>query len=213
MEIVKVSFRNFKKVVEIAVRAIKEGKVIVCPTDTVYGLLADARDEKAVKKLFKIKKRPEGKPMPIFVKDIKMARQCAIINKTQEKFLKKVWPGKVTVVLERKDNLPEILFSKVKTIGLRIPNYRLINILLEKSNSPLTGTSANISEKPPSTRIKEIINQFRNRRSQPDLILNNGNLNPSFASTVIDLVSKIPKILRGGAEKIKVKKLIKPEGF
>lgn len=199
MKIFKISPKNFKKEVEILAKAIKEGKVVVCPTDTVYGLLADARDEKAVRKLFKIKKRPEGKPTPIFVKDMKMAKQFAGISEGQEKFLKKVWPGKITVVLKRKNRLPKILFGNKRTIGLRIPNYKLVNILLERLNFPLTGTSANISGEPPSTKIKEVIVQFRNQRNQPDLILDRGDLKPSLPSTVIDLTSKTPKILREGA--------------
>ena len=198
MEIIKVFPRNFKKIVEISVKLIKKGKILVFPTDTVYGLLVDATNEKAVKKLFKIKKQSKGKPIPIFVKDMKMARELAYFNKFQEKFSREVWPGKITVVLKRKNSLPKILFGNKKTIGLRIPNHKLVNILLKKLNFPLTGTSANISSKPHSTRIKEIIDQFRERRNRPDLVLDNGNLEPSLPSTVIDLTEKSPKILRRG---------------
>lgn len=211
MEIIKVSPRNFKKVIEIAARSIKEGKVLVCPTDTVYGLLADATNEKAVKRVFKVKKRPKGKPIPIFVNDIKMAKKLAFIDKSQENFLKKYWPGKVTTVLRRRKDcgLPKILFGRIQTIGLRIPDYKLVNMLLAKLNRPLTGTSANISGEPPSTKIKEVINQFKNQKAQPDLILDSGNLKLSLPSTVIDLTERKLQILRKGAEKTKIKKLIK----
>ena len=196
MLILKVDQRNLKTIVIIMVKSIKQGEVVVCPTDTVYGLIADATNEKAVKKLLKIKKRNTQKPIPIFVKDIKIAKKFALINKNQEKFLKKVWPGKVTVVLKRKGKLPRILFRNKKTIGLRIPNYKVINQLLLIINRPLTGTSANISGQPPSTKIKEVISQFKNQKFQPDLIIDAGNLPKSKPSIVLDLTTSPTKILR-----------------
>ena len=226
MERIKISFKNLPRIVEKVENLIKKGGVIVCPTDTVYGLIADARNKKAVKKIFKIKKRTEKKPFPIFVKDIKMAKRLVFINKNQEKFLTKVWPGKVTVVLKAKSRAKKIfsqsIISSENKIGLRIPNYKFLNILLEKLNFPLTGTSANISGKPPSTKIKEVLNQFKNegydihrinshgpiriaearvkrgrRRAFRMLILDDGNLKSSLPSTVVDLTNL--KILREGA--------------
>lgn len=198
MEILKIDSRNtIKKVASLILR----GEVLVCPTDTVYGLLADASNQEAVEKLFKIKRRKKAKPIPVFVRDIKMAKRLAEISPKQEKFLRKVWPGKVTVVLRRSKDckLPEILFGKekkTKTIGLRIPDYPLISQLLEKVKRPLTGTSANISGLPPSTKIKDIIKQFQDKKFQPALILNTGNLKPAKPSKVVDLTGKKPKVLR-----------------
>ncbi|PIR72140.1 MAG: threonylcarbamoyl-AMP synthase [Candidatus Nealsonbacteria bacterium CG10_big_fil_rev_8_21_14_0_10_36_24] len=187
------------------IKIIKKGGVVVCPTDTVYGLITDATNKKAVEKIFKIKKRDKKKAIPIFVKDIKTAKNLAFINEKQEKFLRENWPGKITVILKRKVKcgLPEILFSKKKTIGLRIPNYKLIKKLLQKTNKPLTGTSANISRKPPSTKIKEVLKQFSAQggpvsdgKDQPDLIIDVGNLKKSRPSRVIDLTKNKQKILR-----------------
>jgi len=197
MEQIIVSSKNLKKILKVAEKVIKQRGVIICPTDTVYGLIADASNETAVKKVFKIKKRTSKKPSPVFVKDIKTAKKLAIINKTQERFLKRVWPGKITIVLKaKKKRLSKGILSKEGKIGLRIPNYKLINLLLKKLNRPLTGTSANISGKKESTKIKEVIKQFQNQKHQPDLILDAGNLKPSLSSTVIDLTNF--KILREG---------------
>lgn len=203
MKILKISSKNYKKIIRETTKSIKKGEVIICPTDTVYGLVCDARNEVTVKKLFKIKKRMTKKPIPIFIKDIKEAKRLAFINKNQEKFLKEIWPGKVTVVLKKKNNLPKTLFGRRKTIGLRIPKYKLVNVLLEKLNHPLTGTSANISGKPASTKIKKVLRQFNTAplakgAVQPDLILNAGNLKLSKSSTVIDFTREKPKILRKG---------------
>jgi len=198
MEKLKISPKNSNSVKEKVIKVIKKGGVIICPTDTVYGLMADATNEKAVKKVFQIKKRTFQKPIPIFVKDLKMARSLAIINKNQEKFLKKFWPGKVTVILKAKNQkFPKGVVSVDKKIGLRIPSYKIINQLLLILKCPLTGTSANISGKPESTKIKEILNQFTNQNQKPDLILDAGSLKPSLPSTVIDLETF--KILREGA--------------
>jgi L-threonylcarbamoyladenylate synthase len=195
MEVLKIRKQDFNKIIEMAVEIIKKGGVIICPTDTIYGLICDATNEKAVKKIFQIKGRRTKKPIPIFVKDLKMAKKLAKIDKKQEKFLKSVWPGRVTAVLEKKGNF-KIYGVDRKTIGLRIPDYKLINILLEKTNKPLTGTSANISGKPGSTKIKEILKQFKNKKYQPDLTIDAGNLPKSKPSKIIDLTFSPHKILR-----------------
>ena len=202
MELSKIRQGNFGEIVRKAVKSIKKGKVLICPTDTVYGLIADATNKKAVEKLFKIKKRTFKKPIPIFVKDIKKVKRLALINKEQENFLAKAWPGKITVVLKRSrlrrgfGGQGKIYGVDEKTIGLRIPKYKLINTLLEKINRPLTGTSANISGYPASTKIEKVIEQFKNKKMKPDLILNSGNLKPSRPSVIIDLIGKKQKILR-----------------
>lgn len=202
MKLLKTEQGNSGEIIKKALKFIKEGKVLVCPTDTVYGLVADATNKKAVERLFRIKKRKTGKPIPIFVKDVKMAREVALIDKKQERFLKKVWSGKTTAVFKRtRPRQCSGLRGKIygvdkKTIGLRIPNYKLVNILLKKINHPLTGTSANISGMPASTKIKEVVRQFRNENHQPDLLIDAGNLPRSRPSTVVDLTGKKPKILR-----------------
>jgi len=173
---------------------------VACPTDTIYGLLADAINKKAVKKVFEIKKRPKDKAIPVFVKDIKMAKRLAKIDKEQECFLKKAWPGKLTMILKIKarSGLARELLGKDKTVGLRVPDYKLINELLKKINKPLTGTSANISGKKASTKIRNIIKQFTGKKIQPDLIIDAGNLPKSRASTIIKLTKDKIKILRKG---------------
>ncbi len=196
MQTLKLNQKNFKEIVKITAELIKQEKVIVCPTDTVYIPAADATNRKAVKKVFLMKERSPKKPTPIFVKDIKMAKKLAFINKKQEKFLKSVWPGKVTVVLERKKTTKKLYGVDKKTIALRIPKHRLVNKLLKRLNLPLVGTSANISGKPPSGNLKEVLRQFKDKKHQPDLIVDGGNLRPGKPSTVLDLTVWPPKTLR-----------------
>ena len=189
MKIIKL---NLKK----AVRAIKEGKILVCPTDTVYGLLCDATNQRAVNRLFKIKKRSRKKPIPIFVKDIKTAKELAKINSEQEKFLREVWPGKTTVILKPKRKFPKGIGQPKKEIGLRIPNHNWLLSLAKQLNRHLAETSANISGQPPSTKIKEVLRQFKGQKYQPDLVIDAGNLKKSRPSKVIDLTVLPPKVLR-----------------
>jgi len=198
MEIKKISHKNYQEILKKIIVLVKKGKILVLPTDTVYGLICDASSKKSIEKIFKIKKRPKTKALPVFIKNIKEAKKLACINKNQEKLLKKVWPGKVTVILKRKDYLPKIIFANQKTIGLRIPKQRLIKDLLEKTNLPLIGTSANLSGQPASTKIKKIIFQFKNKKNQPDFIFSVGDLKSSKPSTIIDLTLKKPRLIRKG---------------
>lgn len=195
-DVLKLKTKNLKEIVKTAVKAIQDGKVIICPTDTVYGLICDATNKKAVAKLFIIKKRAKKKPVPIFVKDIKMAKELAEIDKGKEKFLKKVWPGKTTVILRRKKAGIKLYGVDERTIGLRIPKYKLINQLLSEIKKPITGTSANVSGNPASVKTQEVARQFKNQKRQPDLIIDGGSLNFSKPSIVVDITNKKPKIIR-----------------
>ena len=196
MRVLKINQKNFKEVTEIVIKLIKEGKVIIFPTDTVYIPIADATNKKAVRKVFQIKQRSRKTPFPIFVKDIKMAKKLARIDKKQEKFLNTVWPGKTTVVLKRQKAKTKLYGVAKDTIALRIPDFKPVNFLSEKLKIPLVGTSANISGKPASGNLKEILSQFRNKEYQPDLVIDAGNLPKSKPSTVLDLTTLPPKILR-----------------
>ena len=196
MRILKMNQKNFKEEVEMVTELIKEGKVIIFPTDTVYIPIADATNKKAVRKVFQIKQRSQKTPFPIFVKDIKMAKKLARIDKKQEKFLNTVWPGKTTVVLKRQKAKTKLYGVAKDTIALRIPDFKPVNFLSEKLKIPLVGTSANISGKPASGNLKEILSQFRNKEYQPDLVIDAGNLPKSKPSTVLDLTTFPPKVLR-----------------
>jgi len=178
-----------------AIKIIKKGGVIICPTDTVYGFIADATNRKAVEKIYKIKKRQSEKPLPVFVRDIKMARELADISKDQEKVLKKYWPGKYTFILKIK-KIIKLYGQDKKTIALRIPKYKFLNNLLKKINKPLAQTSVNISGERELKKIKEIIVKFENNKNKPDLIINSGNLSKSKPSKIIDLTGIGKKVLR-----------------
>lgn len=210
MEVVKLSKQTLNKAVE----AIKEGQVVVFPTDTVYGFLADAGNKKAVDKIYKIKKRPRSKPLAVFVKDSKMAKELAEISEKQMRILVKYWlarpkptggggPGKSTFILRRKsaeDGPLQKLYGVDKnTIALRIPKYKPLNNLLKKINKPLAQTSVNISGKPTLTKINDIINYVKNcgvSDTPQFLIIDGGDLPKRKPSRIIDLTGKVLTRLR-----------------
>ena len=192
MQIIKQSQKSINKVVLV----IKNGGVVICPTDTVYGFLADAANKKAVEKIFKIKKRLRSKPLPIFVSNIKKAKEIVQISAEQEAILKKKWPGKFTFILKLKSpSLRGTAVTKQSKIAIRIPNHKFLLSLLKKINRPLVQTSVNISGQPPLNKINDIIKKFA-RSDRAILVIDAGNLPKSNPSTIIDLSKDKIKILR-----------------
>lgn len=188
MEIIKI---KESEAVLTAVKTIEKGGVVIFPTDTVYGFLADAGNKKATEKIYKIKKRPKSKPLAVFIKDLEMAKEMTEINQEQENILKTKWPGKYTFILKRKKSIG----SEIRSVALRIPKYKFLNDLLNKINKPLVQTSVNISGQPPLTKIKDIIEKF-GRTGLPILIIDAGDLKKAKPSTIIDLTTNKYKVLR-----------------
>lgn len=185
-----------------AVAILNNGGVIIYPTDTVYGIGCNALDEKAIRKIFEIKERPLSKPLPVIVRNLKWAKGLSYISDKNEKMLEKVWPGKVTVVLPKKEIVPDFLTSGHKSLGMRVPDYPFIDKLLNLFGYPIVSTSANISGQESINDINEIIDIFSKRFTrQPDLILDAGILPKSDPSAILDLTTDKPKILRVGPSK------------
>lgn len=185
MDVIKLN----QKVVNNCIEIINNGGIVIFPTDTVYGFLADARRKKAVSRIYKIKKRPKSKPLAVFVKDFKMAKELAEIDKNQEKILKSKWPGKYTFILKRKNI--KLFDGGKNTIALRISKHKFLNNLLKKINRPLVQTSVNFSGEPAIIKISDIINQFR---KFDVLIIDGGNIKRGKASKIIDLTNNIKMV-------------------
>lgn len=198
MKIIKISENKiFAKDLETIIDYLKRGEILVFPTDTVYGLGGDATLDWAVRKVFKIKDRPETKPLPVLVRDIEMAKKYVFADKKQEAVLEQLWPGRVTVVLEKRTALPLVLTGGGYTVGMRISSHWLLKEIFKVFDHPIIGTSANITDKPSTTKIEEVLNFFKGDYYKPDLIIDAGDLPSSEPSTVIDLTRE-PKILRAG---------------
>lgn len=192
---------DYTNVITEAIAVLQRGGVVVYPTDTVYGLGANACNEWAVEQIFKIKNRPMNKPLPIIARNMKWVKELAFVPPKLEDKLSQLWPSATTVVLPKKNVISKIVTAGHKTVGIRIPDYPFIDKLLGKFGYPITATSANISGEEPMVDINQVIASFADKIWKPDLIIDAGILPPSQPSTILDLSNIKPKILRVGPSK------------
>jgi len=201
MKQIKLDLNNknqIEKVLNKSAKILQSGGVIIYPTDTLYGLGANAFNEDAIIKIQKIKKQNKNKPISVIVKDLKMARKIACLDSKVEKILNKIWPDPITVVLRKKDVISDILTGNSETVAIRIPDNEFISALMKKIDFPITATSANISGENNLLKSKEIIAKFKKAEFAPDLFIDIGDLKNPTASTIIDLTTGVPKIIRVG---------------
>ncbi|MBX0286679.1 threonylcarbamoyl-AMP synthase [Halomicroarcula sp. F28] len=138
-----------------AATAIREGALVVYPTETVYGLAADATDPDAVERLFEAKGRSRDKPVSIAVPDVDSALDYVDPTDREESFMREFLPGPVTVVTERRASVPDVLTDGAPKVGVRVPDH-LVALALLEAVAPLTATSANISGNPSATTLDEL---------------------------------------------------------
>ncbi|MDI6884182.1 MAG: L-threonylcarbamoyladenylate synthase [Hadesarchaea archaeon] len=178
-----------------AAAVVKAGGLVVYPTETVYGLGADACSDEAVAKVFAAKVRPLESPISVAVSSIEMARQVAELTPVAETLLKKFAPGPLTVVVKAKPTVSKLLTSGTGKVGIRVPDHPAALRLIEFAGGPITTTSANVSGGPPPTTVKEALGQLGDKI---DLALDAGRCELRTPSTVVDLSTKHLKILREG---------------
>jgi L-threonylcarbamoyladenylate synthase len=193
------------KKLQLIVNMLKEGKALVLPTDTAYGLCANALDERAVERIFKIKERLKSKPLSVMVRDIGMAKTISYIQDREEKILKRYLPGPFTFVLQKKKVVPDILTAGQNSIGIRIPDNKVVKKIMEKVDFPLTATSANVSDELPPYSVGEVLEQYKSKKEKPDLIVGVGRLPKVKPSTVVDLTCDPPRVLREGPVKFELR--------
>lgn len=201
MEVVRLDEKTLHGVTFLAVKAIKEGKVIVYPTDTIYGIGGDALSPNVARNIFEIKGRPQERAMIVLVKDIAMARKYAYIDLWTESVLARLWPGPVSVVLQRKESIPAEVAGGGETVALRMPGTPFLEEVLKQVDRPIIATSANISGTGEVPRtIEGFLETMKESRARPDLVINAGPLPEASPSTLLDLTDrKNPTVLRRGA--------------
>lgn len=182
-----------------ALQVLRSGGLVAAPTDTVYGLLVDATQEKAVQKLIQFKNRPPGKAISVFVSDFLMMKNYVMVDAMQEVLLKELLPGPFTVILNSKHKTSKLLESEKGTLGIRIPDYQFITELVRRFGKPVTATSANSAGKSPHYRIDTFLKELpSSKKKLIDLVIDKGRLPHHKPSTVIDLTMPTVKILRHG---------------
>jgi L-threonylcarbamoyladenylate synthase len=172
---------------------LRNGGVIIFPTETVYGIGADSRNIAACQRIYSIKNRPRDNPFIVHVDSIESMEQIAVIPKKYQDSISRLTPGPITFILEKKED--SIFSTGLSTIGVRIPSNEIAKELLRISKTPISAPSANISGKPSITRSRDAIESFTGK---VDFILTGEDSDIGFESTVVDLTGEIPILLRMG---------------
>jgi len=186
------------KILERAVRLINRGEVVVCPTDTGYAFSANALDTHAITRVFHLKGRAYSNPIHVAVSSIAEAEKYACMSESARYLAARYMPGALTLVLKRKELIPSMLVAGLNTVGIRIPDNRVILRLLEMTGHPLTTTSANISGRPGTYSIEEVVMQLGEHIGDVAMILDQGPLKRRELSTIVDLAASPPQLIRQG---------------
>lgn len=186
------------KVLEQATRLIARGEVVVCPTDTGYAFSANALDTRAVAKVFHLKGRSYANPIHVAVNSIEEAGKYAYVDEAARQLAVRFLPGALTLVLPKREIIPPMLVAGLDTIGIRVPDNRVMLNLAEMTGRPLTTTSANISGRPTPYAAEEVVEQLGETIQDVALILDQGTLARRELSTIVDLAASPPQLIRQG---------------
>ncbi|WZL73595.1 L-threonylcarbamoyladenylate synthase [Clostridiaceae bacterium 35-E11] len=179
-----------------AAEVLRQGGTVAFPTETVYGLGANALDEEAVKKIFQAKGRPSDNPLIVHIANIEDLNDLVReIPPKAQILMEKVWPGPLTMVLKKSDKIPEVITAGLDTVAIRMPSHPIAKALIEMAKVPVAAPSANLSGKPSPTQSDHVIKDLKGK---VDMIVCGGSCEVGLESTVVDVTPNIPIILRPG---------------
>ena len=188
------------KDIELVVNHLKNGGVIGMPTETVYGLAGDAFNPDAIRKIYQLKKRPFTNPLIVHIHSTKqisnLTKNLSDFQKESLKKLENFWPGPLTIILPKSDQVPDLTTASKNSVAIRIPQHSLALDLLQRCSFPLAAPSANISQAVSPTSAKHVADEFGPKL---EYILDGENCQIGLESTVISLINQEPEILRPGA--------------
>ena len=185
------------EVINKAAKIIIDGGLVAFPTDTVYGLGADAMNPEAVSKMYQVKSRPQTKPLLLLVHSIEQAEKLVFMNDTARKLAHKFWPGPLTLVLRARPEIPSITRAGLDTAGVRMPDNPIALALIKASRTAIAAPSANISG---HTSPKDCENVFSDLGGKIDMILDGGKCKLGLESTIVNVSDpQNIKILRQGS--------------
>lgn len=177
-----------------ALETIENGGILVYPTDTVYGMGCDLHNKDALDRLYRLKKIPKRKPLSFICSDLKMVSSYAKLPNSAHSMMRKLLPGPFTFILQASREVPKLMISKQRTVGIRVPEQDLVLELVRRLGRPLVNTSA-------SDSLDEVVSdpeQIEELYPRADLMISMG-LQKSEASTILDFTSGAPEIIREGA--------------
>lgn len=194
ISIIKDIHNDYKRIEE-AASVIKEGGVVAFPTETVYGLGADALNPLAVKKIFEAKGRPQDNPLIIHVANKNLESLVQEIPSISNKIMDRFWPGPLTLIFKKNNIIPDVTSANLDTIGIRMPSNEIALKLIESSGTPIAAPSANISGRPSPTDVERCIEDLEGKI---EYILGGNRSDVGVESTILDLSVDPPCILRPG---------------
>lgn len=208
--VIKADPENFdSEILRPAAKALAEGRLVAFPTETVYGLGADAMNADAVKGIFKAKGRPSDNPLIVHISDIKQLD--GIVSSVPEKarrLMEAYWPGPLTLIMPKNEKVPDATTAGLSTVAVRMPRNKIALELIRLSGVPIAAPSANLSGSPSPTCAAHVISDLSGRI---DYIIDGGSTRVGLESTVVDMTSDPPAVLRpGGISPEMLEKVIGP---
>jgi len=202
-EVLKINPKNPEEnLIKKAAEAIRNGKTVVFPTETVYGLGANALDPEAVRKIFAAKGRPQDNPLILHIADRKdVFLYAEEVPKIAEKLMKKFWPGPLTMIFKKSPEIPYEVTAGLETVAIRMPDSRIALGLIKEAGVPVAAPSANLSGRPSPTTFEHVIRDLCGR---VDIIIDGGDCPVGVESTVIDMTKEVPVLLRPGGMTLEV---------
>lgn len=187
------------KLIAQAAKTIENGGLVVCPTDTVYIFAVDATNEEAIRKVYEIKGRDYSKPIHVVVRGWEMVKNLCEVNEVAMKLYNEFLPGPLTIILNKKPIVPDILSANLPTLGIRLPNNPTTRAISANLDFPYTATSANKSGESNTYTANDVLEQLTQQDlSLIDLVIDAGELPKVDPSTVVDCTTDTPRILRPG---------------
>ncbi len=184
-----------EQAIQHAARVLREGGLVGMPTETVYGLAANAMDEKAVLDIFAAKGRPADNPLIVHVPSPELAAPLCHISEDAEKLMRRFCPGPLTIIMPRKPCVPDVVTAGLDTVAVRIPSHPVAQRLLRVCRLPIAAPSANTSGKPSPTTAEHVLHDLRGKLP---IILDGGECQVGLESTVISMAGDVPTVLRPG---------------
>lgn len=184
--------------IDIAGKILRDGGVVGVPTETVYGLAANALDGEAVRKIFIAKGRPMDNPLIVHIASISDIEKFALVKEIPEKaklLMDKFWPGPLTIIMKKGDVIPNEVSAGLDTVAIRFPSHKVANKIIKSADRPLAAPSANISGSPSPTTFGHVVNDMNGKI---DAIVDGGSCDVGVESTVISLALDTPRLLRPG---------------
>lgn len=197
----KSQYINFKERIEKEklkepAKAIKEGKLVVFPTETVYGIGANALDQNAVKNIFVAKGRAQDNPLIVHISNLKKLEELVVeIGEIEQKLISNFWPGPLTIIFKKKNIISNIITGGLDTVAVRMPSNNIAKQLIEYADVPIAAPSANVSGKPSGTLVEDIIEELDGK---VEYIIDGGKVDIGLESTVVRVIDGNVHILRPG---------------